>query len=131
MPTNLGERLKLLEERVKVLDNGGILVDMVDNKVRIDIGTRHGKEIEFPNVYQAGQYVQKWKEKATEITGIVFVSNITDLMYDRPSIEVPDKWLKHSAVILNLVKWVNGSLEDIAIGSWMRDHPDTGTLGSW
>ena len=55
---------------------------------------------------------------------ITFLSNITDLMYDRPSIEVPDKWLKHTAVILNLGKWVEGSIEDVAMASWIRLHSE-------
>jgi hypothetical protein len=124
MSATLSTRLSLLEERLKVIEAGGIWVDMLDTKVRIDIGTRRGKEIEFPTVFQAAKYVERWMEKAVEVRGVVFVSNIADLMNDRPFIEMPDKWLKHSGVILNLAKWVDGSLEDIAIGSWTRMHPD-------
>jgi len=130
MPTKLNERLKLLEERVKVLEAGGIFVDMMDNIVRIDIGTRRGKEMEFPTVFQASKYVEKWMEKATEVHGVVFVSSIADLFYDRPSVPVPDKWLKHSGVIINLGQWVEGTLENIAIISWNRLHPDTDPLVS-
>jgi hypothetical protein len=129
MPTKLNERLKLLEERAKVFNADGIWVDMIDNKVRIDIGTRHGKEIEFPTVFQAAKYVQAWKDKGMDVKGVVFVSYIGDLFYDRPAVPALDKWLKYTAVILNLAKWENGTLEDIAIGSWMRMHPaDRATL---
>jgi len=118
------KRLSLLEENSKALESGGVWVDMLDNKVRVDINSKHGKEIEFPTVFQAGQYVQKWKEKAVSVCGVVFVSFFPDLMYDKPSIPVSDELLKHTAVILNLSKWENGTLEDIALASWARMHPE-------
>ena len=116
------KRLSLLEERVKVSKAGGVWVDMLDNKVRVDVGSKRGKEVIFPTVFQAGKYVQAWKDKGLDVTGIVFVSYIGDLFYDRPSVPALDKWLKYSAVILNLAKWENGTLEDVAIASWMHMH---------
>ena len=124
MPTSLSARLSLLEERMKGLKAGGIWVDMVDNKARVDAGTIRGKEIGFPTVFQAAKYVENRMQKATEVRGVVFVSNIADLFRDRPFIEMPSEWLKHSGVVLNLAKWVEGSIEDVAIASWNRMHPE-------
>jgi hypothetical protein len=118
------KRLSLLEERVRVLKGGEIWLDMLDTKVKVIIGPGRGKEIEFPTAFQAAKYVRSWKDKGMDVKGIVFVSYIGDLFYDRPSVPALDKFLKHTAVILNLAKWVNGSLEDIAIGSWTHLHPE-------
>jgi hypothetical protein len=48
--------------------------------------------------------VEDRRKKAEEACGEVFVSNTAELMYDWLSIKMPDNWLKHSAVILNLGK---------------------------
>jgi hypothetical protein len=61
--------------------------------------------------------------KGPKVKGVLFVSYIGDLFYDRPSVPVQGKFLKHTAVILNLAKWVDGSLEDLAIQSWNFVHP--------
>jgi hypothetical protein len=121
---NQNSRLAALEERAKVLENGGVWIDMLDNKVRVDIGIKHGKELTFPTVFEAGQYVQAWKDKSGTITGVAFISFFPDLMYKKPLTEVSDKRLKDSAVLINLSKWTNGNFEDIVLASWAHGHMD-------
>lgn len=115
---NLNMRLKALEDRVKVLETGSVWIDAVDNKVRVDIGTVRGKEIVFPTVYQAGQYIQKWKEKAVTVCGTMFVSWFPDVLYEKtfdPENIIPGKVLEYSSILLNLSKWENGTLEEIVV----------------
>jgi len=115
---NLNMRLKALEDRVKVLETGGVWIDAVDNKVRVDVGTVRGKEIVFPTVYQAGQYIQKWKEKAVTVCGTMFVSWFPDLLYEKPFDPeniISSKVLEYSSILFNLVYWQEGTLEELVV----------------
>lgn len=80
--TRLEVRLGKLEYSMRSLSTRNINVKMDDNRVRIDLNDKFGKEVIFSNVHEASQWVETQTQKIEKITGSVWISDISQLYPD-------------------------------------------------
>ena len=120
---HIEKRINDLETKYQAVAGNMVYINMNDNKVRIIRGKVYGQMQEFETVRKAADYVEEWMAKSERVTGICFVSNILELLSDRPLTEIPDSLVNFTGVIMNLIK-VRGSLADAGLATWLFMHPE-------
>ena len=120
---NLENRVKELEGKMRSQMDGGLWVDMTNNRVRVDTGGKRGKEQVFPTVYEAARWLEKQIDHHPAATGSITVDNLCDLSPDAEALKNEIR-----EIIPGEIKWAWDTysadlLPGVVFAHCKTDHP--------
>ena len=113
-------RIDQLEQEIKAQAAAPLWVDMIDNRVRVDVGKKRGEELTFESVCKCAAFVEEKLRKAETVHGLACISNVADLFEDVPFTYTEDA--TDTGVLMNLGAWRGDPLADLALASWKHSH---------
>ena len=100
-------RIEKLEETLKASFQQTVWVDLVDNRVRIDIGTKRGQEITFDTVRDCIEWAENQIAQFEKITGLAHISDISQTFVEGMPREMFNRIYENApyrSVTVNLAK---------------------------
>lgn len=79
---DFNKRLDELEKTIKTRADSPFWIDGMNTRVRVDVGGRRGKEVTFPTVYAARQWIEQQIDKYPGGILSYTVDNLADLFED-------------------------------------------------
>jgi len=116
------QRIEKLEANVRAQPGAQLWIDMIDNRVRIDINNKRGDELIFETVPACAAWVEEKMRKAETIRGLAFISNVADLFFDKSFTYTPDDVVNKTGVLMNLAGRGQDSLADMGLATWLHQH---------
>jgi hypothetical protein len=121
MSHSLSSRLEKLEERLKVFSKSSVWVDMVDNRIRVDINHERGEELTFDSVYDCLAWADQQLAQFENITGMGYIDDISQVLEEgflRDLFNRIYEGAKYKNVAIAFNKLYGRPIADAALATW-------------
>lgn len=122
MNSRLNGRLEKLEAHLKIFAKSPIWVDLFDNRVRVDIGGKHGEELTFDNIRECVEWTDKQIAQFEKVTGVACIGDVSELVHEsfRDTFnQIYEGAPNGKVIVINLHNLGDWSISGAMLATWM------------